>query len=155
MTRFIVSGLDPALFTSLLAARNHPPATGLEFSVANSVPGFPCRITLEDAPLGEEVALLNYRHQEALTPYHQQGPVFIRTGAAKAAHFENCVPPALKIRTLSVRAFSQSGHILDADLTEGPGLPGLIARFWENPDVAYAHAHYAKRGCYAARITRA
>lgn len=28
-------------------------------------------------------------------------------------------------------------------------------RFFSNPAVAYLHAHYAKRGCYAARIVRA
>jgi hypothetical protein len=34
-------------------------------------------------------------------------------------------------------------------------LDGLIDRFFDNPNVAYLHAHYAKRGCYAARIDRA
>jgi hypothetical protein len=28
-------------------------------------------------------------------------------------------------------------------------------RFFVNPDIAYLQAHYAKRGCYAARISRA
>jgi hypothetical protein len=30
-----------------------------------------------------------------------------------------------------------------------------IERLFANPEAAYIHAHYAKRGCYAARIDRA
>jgi len=44
--------------------------------------------------------------------------------------------------------------MLDADLIDGSKLDILINSFFENPDVAYLHAHYAKRGCFAARITR-
>ena len=45
--------------------------------------------------------------------------------------------------------------MVDADLVDGRDLEGLIARFFENPEVSYMHAHYAKRGCYAARVERA
>ena len=31
----------------------------------------------------------------------------------------------------------------------------LIERFFANPNVAYIHAHYARRGCFAALIERA
>lgn len=34
-------------------------------------------------------------------------------------------------------------------------LKPLIFSFLAKPGVAYLHAHYAKRGCYAARIVRA
>ena len=45
--------------------------------------------------------------------------------------------------------------MIDAELVDGRDLEGLIERFLSNPDAAYLHAHYAKRGCYAARIDRA
>jgi hypothetical protein len=45
--------------------------------------------------------------------------------------------------------------MVDAGLVDGAALDGLIRRFFGNPDVDYLHAHYAKRGCYAARIDRA
>jgi len=45
--------------------------------------------------------------------------------------------------------------MIDADLAEGREVEGLIGRFLANREVAYLHAHYAKRGCYAARISRA
>jgi hypothetical protein len=42
-----------------------------------------------------------------------------------------------------------------ADIVEGARAEGLIATLFEDPDIAYLHAHYAKWGCYAARIDRA
>ena len=43
----------------------------------------------------------------------------------------------------------------DADLFEGADLAAGIERLFADPAVAYLHAHYARRGCYAARIDRA
>ncbi len=44
--------------------------------------------------------------------------------------------------------------MVDADLVDGREAETLIARLFADPQVAYIHAHYAKRGCYAARIDR-
>jgi hypothetical protein len=38
---------------------------------------------------------------------------------------------------------------------EGAEVEGLIEKLLANPEVAYLQAHFAKRGCYAARIERA
>ncbi len=46
------------------------------------------------------------------------------------------------------------GDMVDADLAAGDSLGALIARFLAKPGVSYLHAHFAKRGCYAARIDR-
>jgi hypothetical protein len=61
----------------------------------------------------------------------------------------------LRRRTLSLRAFDREGDMRDADLVEGADAEGLIARLLADPATAYLHAHYAKRGCYAALIERA
>jgi len=45
--------------------------------------------------------------------------------------------------------------MIEADLTEGSDAEALIERFFANPAVAYIHAHYARRGCFAALIERA
>jgi hypothetical protein len=45
--------------------------------------------------------------------------------------------------------------MVDADLISGDDLKPTIERLFANPEAAYIHAHYAKRGCYAARIDRA
>lgn len=151
-----ITGLDPALFSALV---HQPPEVlalaGAERRQVDACPGFPCRITLEDAPVGETVLLLNHPHMSLASPYRQSGAIFVREGARRAGTYVNEIPPALRRRLLSVRAYSAIGHILDAEVVEGEDLPGLIARFWHNRDVAFAHAHNARQGCFAATIERA
>ena len=65
------------------------------------------------------------------------------------------LPAPLNVRPMSLRALNEGGELVDADLADGRELEPLIARLFAKPDVAYLHAHYAKRGCYAARIGRA
>jgi hypothetical protein len=40
-------------------------------------------------------------------------------------------------------------------VADGREAEALIERLLANPQAAYVHAHYAKRGCFAARIERA
>ena len=43
----------------------------------------------------------------------------------------------------------------DAALVDGKEASDTIERLFADPEVAYIHAHYATRGCFAARIDRA
>ena len=61
----------------------------------------------------------------------------------------------MRRRTPSLRAFDTEGLIVTADLVEGRQAEGLIQQLLANPKVDYIQAHYAKYGCYAARIERA
>jgi hypothetical protein len=61
----------------------------------------------------------------------------------------------MRRRTLSLRAFDAAGMMTDAALASGDDIDGEIRRLLAAPDVAYLHAHYATRGCFAARIDRA
>ena len=65
------------------------------------------------------------------------------------------MPEPLRVRLISLRAFDGRHQMADADVVAGQDLEGAIERFLADPDVRYLHAHYAKRGCYAARIERA
>ena len=65
------------------------------------------------------------------------------------------MPEQLASRLLSLRAYDDSGMIIDADVIDGRDLGVNIDRFIDNREVAYIHAHFARRGCYAARIDRA
>lgn len=114
----------------------------------------PCRISLDDAAPGEDVILINYQHQGADTPYRQQGPIFVRACDARFDAVDE-IPPALARRTLSLRGFDAADMMIEADLVEGAEAKALIARFLANEAVAYIHAHYARRGCFAATISRA
>lgn len=151
---FCITGLDPAPFRDLHTLTDAELAARSARRVrVEEKPAAPCRITLDDAEIGETVLLLNYAHQPANTPYHQQGPIFVRESAVQFAA-ENVIPPALARRTLSLRGFDADHMMVEADLTEGADAPALIQKFFANPHVAYIHAHYARRGCYAALIER-
>ena len=81
--------------------------------VVDSKPGFPCRITLEDAEPGERVLLINYEHQPAHSPYRAIGPIFVRESAVPA-YDADTVPPSLRSRVLSLRAYDTDGMIVEA-----------------------------------------
>lgn len=150
-----IQGLDPALFANLHSLSDDAlRARGIEPYLVQAPHAAPCRIGLEDAPVGERILLLNYDHQPAQTPYQQQGPIFVRAYAARFDEVD-IIPPAMARRTLSLRGFDRAHMMIEADLVEGKDAETLIARFFENADVAYIQAHYARRGCYAARIDRA
>ena len=122
--------------------------------VCDEKPGFPCRVTLEDAEPGEEVLLVNYEHLPVDSPYRASHAIYVRAGAKVPFDAVNEVPQALRDRLLAVRAFDASGLMVAADIIEGRECEPLIRRFLDNPEVAYLHAHFARRGCFAARIDR-
>ena len=129
-------------------------ARGIARVTADAKPGFPCRITLEDAEPGETLLLLNWRHLDGDTPYRADGPIFVREAARSARMERNAVPEQLRSRLLSVRAYDASGWMRDAEVAEGVALEALIARFLSDPAVDFLHVHNARRGCYACRIER-
>lgn len=127
---------------------------GVERHVAEAKPGFPDRVSLREADPGETVLLLNYEHHSAPTPYRASHAIFVIEGERRRFDAIDRVPDVLRSRMLSLRAFDAHGSMRDADLTDGRDIEALIERLFARDDVAYLHAHYAKRGCYAARIDR-
>ena len=115
--------------------------------------GYPCRVSLTDAKAGDEVILVNYEHQDADTPYRSRHAVYVRQGERRYEAVGE-IPEQLRKRLLSVRAFDEAGMMVDADVADGKALEPLISRFFGNKTVAYLHLHYARPGCYAARVDR-
>ncbi|MEM5500775.1 DUF1203 domain-containing protein [Ahrensia kielensis] len=119
-------------------------------------PGTPCRVSLEDAQIGENVILVNYVHMSLDTPYRASHAIYVRESVKTATPKQNEIPALLLHRTLSVRAFDKEGMMIDADVVEGTALNGTIGQlFATNASIAELHIHYAKPGCFAARVTRA
>ena len=117
-------------------------------------PGYPCRVTLEDAEPGESVLLVNYEHLAVDTPYRSAHAVFVREGATTCPPITNRIPEQLTIRLLSIRAFDADGMMVDADVVHGEESEPVIRRLLDKPRVDYLHIHNAKPGCYAARVDR-
>jgi hypothetical protein len=130
-------------------------AMGVEPLIADAAPGFPCRVSLRDAPVGARMLLLNHEHQDADTPYRSRHAIFVMDGAVEARPAAGEIPEQLRRRLLSIRAFSAQDMMLDADVVEGAEAEALIARLLDNPWAMYLHVHFARRGCYAARVERA
>lgn len=152
---FRITGLDAAPFAHLFGLSDDALARyNAKRYVADEKPGFPCRITLEDAEPGETLLLVPHAHQTSATAYASKGPIFVRERAAKRAAWHDEVPEQLKVRLLSLRAYAADGMMLDADVVDGRELKPLIERFLANESVSYLHAHFARRGCYAALIER-
>jgi hypothetical protein len=122
---------------------------------ADAKPGFPCRISLADAEIGEEVILAHFEHHSARTPFRASHAVYVRPHAVQARPAAGDVPALLRSRILSLRAFDAAGLMIDADLADGHALEPAVERMLGNVAVDYIHIHYAKPGCYAARIDRA
>jgi hypothetical protein len=152
---FRITGLSPEPFRPLFGLSDQElAAQGVRRYVADSKPGFPDRVEMRDAEPGETVLLLNYTHQPADTPYRASHAIFVIEGAKVRYDRIDEVPATLRLRTLSLRAFDKDDMIVDADLVDGGNVESAIQRFLADPSVAYIHAHYAKYGCYAARIDR-
>ncbi|HEY8617394.1 DUF1203 domain-containing protein [Phenylobacterium sp.] len=154
---YIVSGLPLGAFQPLFGLADAALAQrGVIRMRADARPGFPCRITLEDAAPGDTVLLLNYEHQAAATPYRSSHAIFVNESAREAARYVASVPPALAVRPMiSLRAFDEAGMMVDAALAPGAEWDEAIRRLLAAPGAAYLHAHNAGRGCYAARVDRA
>ena len=153
---FRLSGLSPLPFQHLYGL---PEAELKQLGVirylVDAKPGFPDRITMEDAEPGQTVLLLNHVCQDADTPYRASHAIFIREGATQTYDAVDQVPESLRIRLLSLRAYDASGMMRDAEVVEGNAIVTVIARLFADPAVNYLHVHNAKRGCYAGRIDRA
>lgn len=153
---FVVTGLPIAPFQPLFALSDEALAERRIVRRAVDAPsGFPCRVTLQDAEVGETVLLLNYEHQPADTPFRASHAIYVREGEHATRRDVDAIPPCLAVRPhISLRAFTDEGMLVDAAVAPGSDLPPVIERLLGREDVAYLHAHYAGMGCYAARIER-
>jgi len=122
--------------------------------IVKSYPGTPCRVSLEDARVDEEVILVNYEHQPNDTPYQSKHAVFVRKGAETAKLSAGEIPKLLHHRLISVRAFNVEHMIVTAETVEGSSLEEVLRSMFDNKHVEYIHLHYAQPGCFAASVTR-
>jgi hypothetical protein len=153
---FRFTGLAPEQFAPLFALSDSElAARGMRRMVADAKPGFPCRVSLEDAEVGERLILLTFDHQPAHSPYKASGPIFVREVAREAYDRVGEMPSVLHDRLLSLRAYDADDLIVDADVMQSANAESAIDRFFARDDVRYIHVHNARRGCYACRVDRA
>lgn len=151
---FRISGLPAADFAGWFALNDEQLAT--RHAVRRTVDkahAFPCRVSLTDAQVGEEVLLINHEHLPVDSPYRSRHAIYIRAGEETCEAID-AVPDMLRRRLLSVRAFDVDGMMTACDVVDGHELETAIGHLFADPQAAYLHVHFAKPGCYAARVDR-
>ena len=153
---FRITGLPADTFRPLFGLSDDELAhRGARRYVAHAKPGYPDRVELRDAEPGESLILVNHEHLPEDTPYRASHAVFVLENASERFDRVGEIPPAMRVRLLSLRAFDREHMMVDADVVHGTEVEPVIERLLAEPRTAYVHAHYAKAGCYAARIERA
>lgn len=151
---FQIHGIDPSPFRPLFQLNNAAlEAHHARWETVQSNPGYPCRVSLEDAPLDSPILLVNYMHQQAASPYRSSHAIYINPNASPAALQPGEVPESLSSRLLSWRAFDAEGFMLDADVLDGRELASTLNDLLPGETISEIHLHHAKPGCYAARVT--
>ena len=150
-----IIGIDPAPYRHLYGLTE---AELAEHKVVRMTvtakPSFPCRVSLTDRDIGEQVLLLSHVSHDVTGPYRASHAIFVTEGEIEAAEFVDDVPPVFATRVLSLRGFDAGGMMVDALLTQPGEADAGIRKLFANDAIETIHAHNATRGCFAARIER-
>ena len=151
-----ITGLEPSQFAHLIGLSDEELAAhGAVRMIADSRPGFPCRVTLDDAEPGEALLLVNHVSHDGNNPYRASHAIFVSETSGQAAVYKDEIPPALERRVLSLRAFDNDGMMVDAALAQPGEADEVVRRLLAKEAVDHIDAHNATRGCFAARVERA
>jgi hypothetical protein len=152
---FIITGLPIEPFAPLFGLGDEALAEHGALRVVADDDRHPCRVTLDHAPVGQSLLLINYEHQAAATPYRSSYAIYVSEAARAAARFEAALPPVFHGRPIALRAFNADGMLIGAEIAQDDAITSAIERRFADPAAAYLHAHNAVPGCFAARIDRA
>jgi hypothetical protein len=155
MTPFQLVGLPFEPFSPLFALSDAELlARNVRRVFATTKPGYPCRVSLADAEIGDELLLLAFEHQPASSPYKSSGPIFVRKAAVQAHVEPGVVPDYVRTRLISVRAYDTQHLMSDALVCAGSDAAAAIQKMFSRDDVAYIHLHNANRGCFSCAVNR-
>jgi hypothetical protein len=150
-----VRALDDSLFKEFFVkSESELNKHNAKLIIADTSPGFPCRVSLEDAQIGDTMLAIHYCHHNVESAYKSSGPIFIRKNALEKATHINTVPEMFKIRPQSIRAYDLTNEMVDAKISNGDEVKDTIRMFFENKSVSYLHIHNAKQGCFNCRVDR-
>ena len=150
-----ISGLDPQLFKGVYGASEATLAgQGAVRMKVDAQPGYPCRVSLVDAAVGESVLLLPHRLERS-GPYAFTYAIFVRENAADAATYVDEVPPVFTSRQLSLRGFDKHDMVAATALAQPGRADAALREILEDPAISYIDVHNAIPGCFAARVERA
>ena len=154
-TNFKITGISEGTYEHLFKLdENELRELGGQLMIVDQKPGYPCRVSLEDAEIGEEVVLFPFKHHNTSSPYQANGPIFIRRNARQSQLENNEIPMMLVHRLLSLRVYNAQGIMIEAETIEGRELRSRIAAIFGNQEADYIHVHNAGPGCYNCQINK-
>jgi len=154
-TNFRIVGLPLAQFESLFSLDDNELARkGARRLIVDAKPGFPCRVSLQDAEIGERIILAPFVHHDVELPYRASGAIFVRETAKEIELAPGEIPDVVTSRVMSVRAYNDKGMMVNAAVIPGKELESPIEKFFDDAKVSYLHLHNAGAGCYSCRVER-
>ena len=150
-----IEGLQPDLFHKLFGLTDDElAAQDARRVTADARPGFPCRVSLQDAEPGEELILLNFVSHDVAGPFRTAYGIYVRKDAEASTSYTDEAPQYLEGRILGLRGFDAEG-MLKGGLLAMPGeADAKIRELLDRPEIDTIHAHSAAYGCFLARIER-
>jgi hypothetical protein len=148
-----IDGLAPEPFEGLFELSDEALAERNARRAVAEGPGFPCRVSLEEAEVGEELVLINHVSHDAQTPFRASHAIFVRRNAERGTYVD-AVPRLFDTRTLGLRGFDSEGMLRGALLAPPGEADARIRELFERPEIASIHAHNAALGCFLARVER-
>jgi len=154
--KFQIKALEKSEFNALIKSTD----TGLEnkhakWVTVDSTPGYPCRVSLVDANIGERVLAVSFTHNNVNSPYRASGAIFVREFSETVNLKINEVPTMLRHRLLSIRAYNSKKIMIGAEVLQGTELELSIQRQFQNSEVEFLHIHNANPGCFNCSVFRA
>jgi hypothetical protein len=128
-------------------------APGPQEVIADENPGFPCRVCLRDAEVGDRMLLFTFSPFSRPGPFRSEGPVYIHAKACSPWTAEG-VPALLRKRLLSLRAYDETDRMTAADVVPGAEAEALIEKLFGDPRTKSLHVHLARPGCFACEVER-
>lgn len=152
---FQISALDYEIFDSFFKLNDTElEKVGGKRMIVDENPGFPCRVSLEDAEIGEEVILIPFEFHKTKSPYQARGPIFVRKDVKTKKLDINEIPEMLNHRLLSFRGYDKSGIMKSAITEKGDMTKEIIEKIFENKGIEYIQIHNSSPGCYNCQVNR-
>ena len=151
---YMIKGLPRERFAPLFGLSDEELAAhGARRVVADDV-SFPCRVSLEDARIGERLILLNHVSNDVDGPYRASHAILVREEGEDVAPLVDAIPPVFARRMLSLRGFDCNGDLVASRVSAPESHDRAIRELLSDPRVDHIDAHNAGHGCFAARIER-
>jgi len=154
MSDFLIRPISSELLEQLQSGLSSLNGNPVNSVLADAKPGYPCRLSLQDAEPGEELFLVSYSPFSKANPYRETGPVFIRKNGRVADLEINQLPAIVRSRQVVVRAYDATGTLVAAEPSQGNEASHQIQQFLADPGVEFVHIRAAITGCFLCEARR-